>query len=128
MSLDGAVVTTQPQCGDGDFPAGLDNIPLSLYPASKPWNVKTGDMQANLAANSYAALGGVGAGGPVTQADLLILRTNAGFTVRLTLADASQPVLFVEGTLLLEPQAGKEVTLVEVIGTGVVEYFASGAQ
>jgi hypothetical protein len=122
-------LTTQPACNQGSaLPAGMDNVPYAASPPCKPWSVKTGDVQASVASpSSYVTLAGVGAGGPVTKASFLMLRTVTGLTIRLTFADATVSVLpGVAGMLVLEPLAGKEVVLVEAQGTDTVEYFASG--
>jgi hypothetical protein len=125
ISLDGQLTAT-PQCA-GSFPVGITNIQLGVNPCTgKPYTNSTGDMQVTVNAVAYEQLQGIGAGG-VAAANTLYLRSVTNMQVRLTLADASQPVLFVNGTLFYEAQAGKEVTKVEVIGSGTLEYFAAGA-
>lgn len=125
IQLVGELLAT-PGCS-GSFPAGITTITLGVNPCTgKPYTNATGDMQVTVNASTYETLQGIGTGG-VAAANVLYMRSVSPMQVRLTLADASQPVLFPSGTLLFEAQAGKEVTKVEVIGSGNLEYFAAGA-
>jgi hypothetical protein len=128
VSLNGAQLVASPACNQGSaFPTGIDNITIDLNPPSKPWTVKTGDMQANVNNVSFAAVGGIGASGPVTHANTFFIRATApGMKVLLTFADSSTATLNLAGELLYEAATGIEITGVQVQGSGLIEYWASG--
>jgi hypothetical protein len=125
-----AQLAATPACGSGSFPSGITNVNFGLNPPcnGKAYSVSTGVQVANVASpSSFAALGGIGSGGPVTHANTLYLRVTTQVNVQLTFANsttATIPGLF--GVLLLELAVGDEVTGVGVEGTATVEYFAAG--
>ena len=80
---------------------------------------------------SFAALPGVGAGGVVTQGTFLFIRTLGTMQVRTTTYNAGGNVTAVEvinGIKAVEFDPGAYLVLLEVQGSGQVEYFASGPQ
>jgi hypothetical protein len=127
--LSGTLIVN-PGIDAGSFPAGISNVPLSLLPCSKPFAVSTGDQVANVNNVALAALGGIGAGGPVTKAHTLYLRSAAAMQVQLTLSNdgtgTTTATVNVNGTMLIETATGYEVQGVSVLGVGVLEYLALG--
>jgi hypothetical protein len=127
-----AQLTAIPACGDGSFPSGITNLPFDLNPSCKSYNVTTGAQVANVnSTGSYAPLGSIGAGGAVTNATTLYLRTTTPVAVQLTLSNDGSGTtiadLQVSGVLLYEAPAGYEVQGVGVKGVATVEYLAAGA-
>lgn len=121
----------QPSVADGSFPVGASSVPITLTPSPKPLVVDTGVMKRNLASPAaYVTLSGVGATDTVTQGSFLYLRTNAPMLLRLTTfnpAGASVVSVFpVLGLFVTEFDPSRYLTLVEIQGTGVVEYLAGG--
>lgn len=79
---------------------------------------------------NFEALSAIGPDGDVKAADLFYIRTSGAIKVRITQNDGSGGFIVstfeVQGLFLLEAPTNKQITLVEVQGTGPVEYFASG--
>lgn len=130
-----AALTAGPsaQSDSGSFPGGTTNIPFTLNPPQKAYNVDTGKNLANVQSpNAYAALGAIGAGGPVTQASLLYLRTVVPVLVQITVLISNAPVVIagipVNGLLVLEFPTNQPLTGVAVQGAAQVEYYAAGNQ
>lgn len=116
---------------DGTFPPGVTQVQLQLNPSTRQVNVDTGAMVANVnSPSAYVTLPGIGgAVGPVTQGLFLYLRTVAPVAVRLTMFGASgntTSVLLTNGLLVLEFDPLHYLTLLEIQGTGTVEYYAAG--
>jgi hypothetical protein len=131
LQLPATLTATPSMCG-GSFPSGITQIPFGLNPPSKPYTVSTGAMVATVdSPSSFVALGGIGAGGAVTQATTLYLRTTAPIALQLIRNNNGSGTTTitlgqVSGVFLLEAPAGYEVQSVLVEGAGTVEYFAAG--
>lgn len=133
LTLSGSLTAGPSAAVDNQFPSGVTSVPFGLNPGNKPYNVDTGRNVANvLSPSAYAALGGIGTLGPVTQAVTLYLRTTTPLTIRLTTAVPSSAdllsVLPLNGILILEFPSDHYLKLVEVQGSGTVEYYVSGNQ
>jgi hypothetical protein len=131
VALTGQLVAGPAGSSGNSFPAGSSQIPFATNPDPKPANVSTGDVQVNVSAQSYAALAGVGAGGAVTQGTLLFFRCNSPMQLRTTTYNSGgnvQAVEVVNGLKIVEFDQGAYLVLLEVIGSGPVEYFVSGPQ
>ena len=128
----GVVACAPASSGDGGPPRGSTNIPFQTTPDPKDATVSTGDMSCNVnSPSSYTTLPGVGALGPVTQGTFLSLFTEGPMLVRTTTYNAGGNVIAVEpvsGMKIVEYDPAAYLVLVEVQGTGPVEYFASGTQ
>lgn len=127
-TCDGTINAQPSTVTDGSFPAGSTSIPFTLNPPSKPFNVDTGRQLLSVnSPSAFVAAGAIGPNGAVTAATFLYLRTQSPMSVRVTQASVAR-VFLVSGLLVLEPQSGSEITLVEFEGAGTVEMYACGQQ
>ena len=80
--------------------------------------------------NAYVSLSAVGDDADVPTANLLYMKSESEMLVRLTLQDgvggSETVVLPLHGLLVYETQSERKITQVEVQGSGLLEYFASG--
>jgi hypothetical protein len=133
INLSGSMIGGPPAGGD-TFPGSTFSVPLLLRSNPKGFNVATGVLQRQIstAVGVYATLSGVGATDTVTKCDTLYLKSNSGLLVRLTSDDGTGvsvvAVIPVSGVALLEFDSSKYLKLIEVSGSGLIEYFASGQQ
>lgn len=121
---------------EGGFPSGLLQVNFGLAGScpgagTKPAPKKFWASQTVNSTGVFVALAGVGTGETVTQANVLYVRTTVLLKLRLTFADPAGgadivSIVPVEGLLILEPSATGYLKLLEVLGAGTVEYFASG--
>lgn len=138
LSLTGKLVESPPTACDypSPVPSAVTTVPFTLNCNPKSSNVSTGAKTRNvLSPAAFVQLSGVGAGDDVTQADTVYARVKSGlFQLRVTYNNPpGSPIVSVlpfAGLIILEPDAGNGyyVTKLEVQGTGVIEYFASGQQ
>lgn len=113
----------------GSFPSGLVNVTFESSPARKSTPVSCYHVRAVNSPASYAALAGIGTNETVTQALILYLKTSGPMLVRITTEETPDDVVSVipvDGLMILEFQAARYLKLVEVQGSGTVEYFAGG--
>jgi hypothetical protein len=128
-----ATLSAIPTCGDGSFPSGMTTIPLALNPPNKPYAVTTGDQIANVNSPSvFVALGGIGAGGSVTLATTLMVRTSTSIALQLTQNNGGSGTNTItlgslSGLFIWEAPTGWEIEGVSVKGSGTIEYWAGGA-
>lgn len=130
VQLQGATLAAGPTVvSDGSqFPSGSTTIPFALNPAQKPYVVETGRVLPTVnTANAYQIMQGIGTGGPVTQAHTLYVRVAAPMKIRITQNGVTNVVLL-NGVLLLEFDPSNPMTLLEINGSGQVEYAAWGNQ
>jgi hypothetical protein len=130
-----AVLTTGPgSSSDNPFPSGVTSISFGLQPAAKGYSVATGAVVGMTNTSGFAAIDAIGAGGQVTQALTLLLRSpTTQVKVQMTCLDpeggadiVSTVPLF--GTLLFEfPQNGYLKALA-IKGAAQIEYWAAGNQ
>lgn len=114
----------------GTTAAAMFSTPLALLNGKKSFGIASGVLTRRVPA-AYEALSAIGVNRDVPKADTLYLKSDSAILVRLTRDDgAGGSVITVEpvhGLLILETPADRRITLVEVQGSGVVEYFASGS-
>jgi hypothetical protein len=133
LSLGGSQFVAGPAGAQG-FPSAALDVLFALNPDPKSYQTTTGaaTFTANSPSPTFTALGGISATlGPVKAAHTLFLRTQTPMNFRITQNDPSltptvKIIPGVNGLFVFEPGAGFEVTLVEVEGTGVIEYAAFG--
>jgi hypothetical protein len=138
LTCSGTVLEGPAQQSDPQFPSGVTTIPFTLNQGTnpKPVNVSTGAKVRNLnSPAAFVALSGVGASDDVTQASFVYLRVAQGsFQFRVTfhnpLGASIVSIVPSAGICVLEPDAvgGYYVTLIEAMGSGLVEYYAAGTQ
>ena len=133
VSFQGEIEARPQIVSDTTFPGGRTDISLILTPTAKQAGVMTGVALRTISSPlAYVALTGVGASDTVTQANFLYLRTNAPMLVRLTFEDGANPdivaIVPVFGVFVYEVDVSRYLKLVEVLGSGQVEWFASGPQ
>jgi hypothetical protein len=120
---------------EGGFPSGLLQINFGLAGSCPGAGTKAAAKKfyssVNVNAASFTTLEGVGTN--VQQANVLYLRTTSLLKFRLTYADPAGgadivSIVPVLGLLIQEPPDSGYLKLLEVLGSGNVEYFASGNQ
>lgn len=139
LTLDATLTEAPVPCSDpGGFPSTSTTIPFELNPPSKSVVVSTGRKLVTVSSPSaFVTLLGATGDTSVNQAGTVYMRVSSGaFQARLTFANAAAPsspivsILPIAGVLCLEPDAGTgyACTKVEVQGSGIVEFYASGLQ
>lgn len=132
LTLTGSLQEQPNTLNDGAFPSGVSSLPFTLNTGASPKcaNASTGIQHTTVSSpNSYVTLAGVGPTSTVVQGDTLYLRTTSPMLVRLTFKTSGADlvsVVPVQGLLMIESSADQYVKLIEVQGSGVVEWFASG--
>lgn len=135
VSEQGSTITISPSGGVSDagtLPTTAQTVPFQLSPDPKPWNVQDGvNFRSINSSSSFVTLSGVGATDTVTNATFLYLRTNFSATVQLTMnkLGGGSPLveqIQVNGLLQIEFPQGGELTLLQIEGSGNVEWFVSG--
>jgi hypothetical protein len=104
---------------------------LALRDGSKAFNAATGILSYQVNAPSvYQTLEGVGVGRTVTRGNFLYFKCNTQLSLRLTTDDgvggSVVSVVPVYGLVVLEIDDAKYLKLLEVLGSGLVEYLVSG--
>ena len=130
VQLDGTVTVGPVTSGSTSFPGAINTVSFSTTPTPKAAQVYSSEVRQVSSPSAYAVLSGVGASDNVTKANFLYLKTNAPVLLRTTMV-ATSPLVAVEwvqGVLIKEYPDGHELYLLEVQGTGTVEYFVSGNQ
>lgn len=132
VSLTGTLIAGPGTVTESSFPGGVTNIPIALTPPAKSFNVDSGGTRSVSSPSAYVALTGVGVADTVTQGKFLYLRTSTPMLVRLTTVNPPGAdvvsVVPVQGLLVLEFDPAKYLKLLEVQGSGVVEWFVCGEQ
>ena len=137
VQISGTLTEAPPAgCEAPGFPSATTSVPFGQLgaPCPKPSPVSTGAKTRNVnSPSAFVALSGVGATDDVTQADTVYMRVKAGlFQFRITYRNPAGgsivAVLPSNGIFLHEADApdGFWITLLEVQGSGQIEYFASG--
>lgn len=130
VTLKASILAGPPKSTCGKFPSGLVSLEFELRPPNKNAAVMAQHVRDVSSPSAYVTLGGVGTGQAVTQASFLYLRTSVAMDLRLTTSDSVDVVSVhpVDGVLLMEFPAAKYLKLLEVQGSGTLEYFVSGNQ
>lgn len=132
IQLSGALVAGPPGGSSPCRDRSILNVALGLKGGAgcKSYAVATGMIQLTLANMSYQTLPGVGAAPGVTQADTLYIFAGAPMLIRLTIFQAAGDIVSVfplDGLLIHEFTASTGyLKLIEALGSGTIEYFASG--
>ena len=108
------------------FPAAETTIPLiattSDYAVSSP-----AGLMSIVSLSTFVPIQGVGTNGPVTRGLFLYLKTDAEMVLRVTTQTTSAAqVLPINGLVILEFQPDDALTLLEIKGSGRVEYLVAG--
>lgn len=131
IDLSGSLTAGPPSAGSG-FPSASEVIGLQLLSSPKSSGVATGALVRTIAVAdpTWLALSGVGATDTVTKCDTLVVRCTSSLLFRLTTDDGAGgdvvSIVPIQGLLLLEFPADKFLKLLEVQGTGQLQYFVSG--
>ena len=131
LSCTGTILLGPSSASEGGVPAGSTSIPFQTNPNPKNAAACTGDQVISVSSpGSYVALPGVAASNSnVTQGTFLFIRTTNLMMVRTTTYNVSGNVVAVEpvnGTKIVEYDPGAYLVLVEVEGSGTVEYLVAG--
>jgi hypothetical protein len=139
--LDATLTETPWRATDGaGFPSASTSIPFGLNtaPQGKPICVSTGRILKNIQSPSaFVALDGIGTGDAVTMATTFYVRVRCpGWQAKITFANPVSPftpivsVIPFAGFLSFEPDvlSGYPITGVELQGSGLAEFYASGQQ
>ena len=132
INLTGALIAG-PSSGGETFPGSSLTVPLSFVDGAKTAGAATGILTKTVASPSpaYAALSGVGPAETVTQGSFLYFKGRGSFVLRLTTDDGSGGTVVtmvpVQGMLMIEFPTIRALELLEVQGSGLIEYFVSGA-
>lgn len=131
--LDASLSAGPPNAGEAVFPGTTANIPINLTPNPKSWQHATGVLTrvVTVPHPDFLTLDGVGNGMTVTECGLLYFRSSSPITVRLTQevggsVGATVTLHRVHGLFIWEPPPAEPITLIEVQGSGTIEYFAQG--
>ena len=126
LQLDGTVTVGPTTSGSNTFPGAINTVSFS---SMKPAQVYSSDVRQVSSPSAYVALSGVGSTDTVTKANFLYIKTNAPMLIRTTMDDAPSDIVaaeWVQGTFIKEFPSNHELVLLEVQGTGTIEYFVSG--
>lgn len=133
VTVAGATLAAGPaMVTDNPFPSGTTSIPFALNPDPKPYNADSGRMTATINSSAaYVPLGGLGSsGGEASQAHTVYFRCQTPMLLRETYQNPAggtlQALHQVSGLFVKEYPANALLTLLEVQGSGQVEwYFAA---
>jgi hypothetical protein len=133
VAISGTVTAGPTTSGDTVFPAGVTNIPFTLNIAQKAYGASSGAQSEAVASpSSFVTLAGINASvGTVKNCNTLYLRTSAAMDVRITQNNplggtTVSLVKQVKGLFIVEVDDLNAILLVEVQGTGTVEWGAWG--
>lgn len=132
VQIDGTLTTGPSAAGDPTFPGSSGEVALTLAPAQKPAVASTGFMRRVVASPGvYVVLDGPGSGTSDTlaQGNFLYLRTSAAMLVRMTYENGVtdiEAIVPVKGLAIIEIDESKYLRLLEVQGSGTVEWLVSG--
>lgn len=132
LTITGTLQLTPQNAQDGSFPSSNSTVPFSLNTGNQPKNspADTGvDHRTVASPSAYTTLKGVGTDDDVTAADTLYIRTSVPMLIRCTYTGLSTPAEEpIKGLKIIEVDPQFPLTKVEVKGSGLVEWFASGQQ
>jgi hypothetical protein len=128
VSFAGNIIASPGAASDCAFPAAITQIAFgsggNLLATASSLNAKQITSPA-----AYVTLDGIGTGETVTQGIFLYARTNQPMTLRMTTQGAPDLVAEVPiyGTTLLQFPQANYLKLLEVKGSGTIEYLVAGA-
>lgn len=132
LALTGDLIAAPQVSTDNPFPAGTTEVPISLSPSPKAYNLDSGRLTGVISSpNAFVALQGLGgAGGQLTKAHTLYFRCGSPVVVRETTVNPAGGTLQascpVSGLHLREYPAGSELTALEVEGAASCEWYFAG--
>jgi hypothetical protein len=135
LTIGGSLAAGPPQGVSNGFPGGRITIPLAFAQSSEglAFNVATGILSRNVnSPGSFVALQGVGPTDTVTKGAFLYFKSATDIDLRITLDDGSggdtviTPMTINGGPFIWPFSASKFLKLLEVKGSGLVEYFVCG--
>lgn len=131
LNLNGQILAGPPQSGGNGFPAASFNVPLQTLQTPKGFQVGTGVLtQIVNSPSAFVPLNGVATDAAVTQGDFLYLKVNAAVILRITTDDGAGGTNIVEvpvhGVIIMEFPTLNALEVLEVQGTGTVEYLVTG--
>lgn len=105
---------------------------IKLRTGSKGFVSASGILSRTLSnASAFVEMSAVGDGRDVPRANLLFMKGDSRFQVRITQDDGASGVtvstIQCEGLLILEVPDNYAITLLEIAASTKIEYFASGA-
>lgn len=131
VTLSGTV-TVGPATSSGyGSPAAVNTVAFATSPTPKPATVYASETRNINSPSAYVEMSGIGPDSAVTRANFLYLKTSATMKVRLTMVDSPADLVAEEwilGLRNMEFPDDHALALLEVQGTGSVEYIASGTQ
>lgn len=131
LKVEGSFVASPPTVTDATFPGAVFNAKLQLLPSPKQSSVWSGDVKNLNSPSAYVTLSGLGPSDNVTRANTFYIRCTSPIYVRYTTVALPDPIVAeipVQGLCILEFPDANAATLIEVKGTGFLEYFVSGNQ
>jgi len=135
LVLAGSIVVGPAVVSETAFPGAVSTVQLDTTPDQKNSACNSGVKNRTInTPNAFITLSGVGPTDDVTQGDTLYFRSRSPVSVRLTFNNPLVPmsptvsVIPVNGTLILEAPQSQYLTLLEVQGSGQIEYLVSGQQ
>jgi hypothetical protein len=130
LQFSGQLVAGPAMVSDSFFPSGTSTIQLSTAPSPKQYAVDTGPQRPLVnSPSSFQTLSGIGAGQTVTMASFLYFKSLTPVQLRLTYSgDATPKVRYTNGNVIEEFDPAHPLTLLEIMGSGQVEYWACGLQ
>jgi len=132
LKLDGTLESGPSTVSDDSFPSSSAEVPLTLLNAAKAAACCTGFMRSTITSPSaYIALDGIGsdAGDTVKKGHTLFFRCkDSAVLLRLTTFGSPDvvSVVPVKGTVIIEFDDARYLKLLEVQGSGQVEWLVAG--
>jgi len=130
--LSGSITVGPLGASDCAFPSAVDQLSLTTFPSQKPLAASFRTQRnVQVAPPAFLALDGIGATSTVTKGTFLYFRCNSPMKIRKTMVDigGGADIVSVDevlGTIVQEfPDAGT-LKLLEVQGTGQIEYLVGG--
>lgn len=134
LKIGGSLIGGPADAVQGIFPGASFAAQLGFGAGdAKAFGACTGVLTRQVASPSaFVQLEGVGSDRTVTEGNLLYFRCNANMSLRITTDDGSGgnvvSVVPVSGLVVIEFDDAKFLKLLELQGTGPVEYLVSGNQ
>jgi hypothetical protein len=131
VALDGTITVGPSTSGATVFPGLTDTVPFTTTPSPKMAQAWPGMVRSVNSPSAYIQLSGVGTNDTLTKANLFYLRSSTAFKVRITYDDTPTPLVseqWVQGLCIIEAPDNHSIIKLEVMGSGQIEYLASGNQ
>jgi hypothetical protein len=131
VNINGTLISGPPVASDSSFPSGVTNIVFGTQPPQKSANVQTQNVRQVNSPTAFVSLDGVGVGETLTQGNTFYARVQSPMQLRFTFDSTPTPIVSVipvQGLYIFEADPSHPIILVEVMGSGTIEYFVSGNQ